>query len=174
MDDYPYAILGADRWLRCDGLHRPGFPTLLRDVLHCFCFTETPAYYNRLFCEFECGRCEVHVDILTHPSDPSLRAWFTMTTGDDLDDTLERAAHRTLTEFCERYLPGLDGTAIAFLPIRDVGNRAWSERMAAACDHALPTYHAGWAFGTLGPARELLVSGGHSSQHPPAPTPGGV
>jgi hypothetical protein len=21
MDDYPYAILGADRWFRCDGLH---------------------------------------------------------------------------------------------------------------------------------------------------------
>jgi chromosome segregation ATPase len=34
MDDYPYATLGADRWFRCDGLHRPGFPTLLQDGLH--------------------------------------------------------------------------------------------------------------------------------------------
>jgi hypothetical protein len=34
IDDYPYAILGANGWFRCDGLHRPGFPTLLRDVLH--------------------------------------------------------------------------------------------------------------------------------------------
>jgi hypothetical protein len=34
MDDCPYATFGADGWLRCDGLHHPGFPTLLWDVLH--------------------------------------------------------------------------------------------------------------------------------------------
>jgi hypothetical protein len=32
MDDYPYATLGADGWFRCDGLHRLGFPTLLREL----------------------------------------------------------------------------------------------------------------------------------------------
>jgi hypothetical protein len=36
MDDYPYATLVADRWLRCDGLHRHGFPTLFWDVFHRF------------------------------------------------------------------------------------------------------------------------------------------
>jgi hypothetical protein len=29
MDDYPYATLRANEWFRCDGLHRPRFPTLL-------------------------------------------------------------------------------------------------------------------------------------------------
>jgi hypothetical protein len=42
MDDYPYTSLGADGWFRCDGLHRPGFPTLLRDVLHHFGYTGFP------------------------------------------------------------------------------------------------------------------------------------
>jgi hypothetical protein len=34
-----------------------------------------------------------------------MTAWFTMTRGDDLDDTLERAAYQALTEFCEHHLP---------------------------------------------------------------------
>jgi hypothetical protein len=44
MDDYLYTTLGADGWFRCDGLHRPGFPTLLQDVLHRFGYTGLPAY----------------------------------------------------------------------------------------------------------------------------------
>jgi hypothetical protein len=36
-----------------------------------------------------------------------------MARGNDLDDTLERAAHQALTEFCEHHLPVLDGTAMA-------------------------------------------------------------
>jgi hypothetical protein len=94
MDDYPYATLGADGWLRCDGLHRPGFLTLFWDVLHCFSHTETPAYRCRPYREFGRGRCEVHMDVLTHPSDLGMMTWFTTTTGDDLDDTLERATHQ--------------------------------------------------------------------------------
>jgi hypothetical protein len=69
-----------------------------------------------------------------------------MDTGDDLGDTQVRAANRALIEFCEHHLPGLDGTAVALLPIRDMDNWEWSERLAAACDPMLPTYHAGWVF----------------------------
>jgi hypothetical protein len=39
------------------------------------------------------GRCEVHVYVTAHPSDPGMTAWFTTATSDDLNDTLERAAH---------------------------------------------------------------------------------
>ena len=101
MDDYPYASLGADGWLRCDGLHRPGAPTLLRDVLRRVGYTESPSYRGRPYREMGRGRCEVRVDIPPHPSDPSLTAWSTTATGVDLDDTLERAAHKALTEFYE-------------------------------------------------------------------------
>jgi hypothetical protein len=67
MDDYPYFTLEADGWFRCDGLHCPGFPTLLRDVLHCFGYTGLPAYHGRPYRQFGLGRYKVHVDILAHP-----------------------------------------------------------------------------------------------------------
>jgi hypothetical protein len=117
MDDYPYATLRTDRWLQCDGLHRPGFPTLLRDMLHRFGYMGTAAYRGHPYREFMRGHCEVHMDIPAHPSDPSMMAWFTTGTGDELDDTLERAAHQALTEFCECHLAGLIGTTVALFPV---------------------------------------------------------
>jgi hypothetical protein len=107
-------------------------------MLHCFGFTGTPAYR-----EFNCGCCEVHVGIPPQPSDPSLKTWFTTATGDDLGDTMERAAHRALTEFYECHLSNTTGTIVALLPILDLGNLTWSGRLAAACDPTRPTYHAG-------------------------------
>jgi hypothetical protein len=84
------------------------------------------------------------VDILTHPFDPSMTTWFTTSKGDDHDDTLERTAHQALMEFYERHLSGLDGTAIALLPIQNEGNTVWSERMAAVGDpECRPTTRVG-------------------------------
>jgi hypothetical protein len=145
MDDYPYATLEADGWFRCDGLHRPGFPTLLRDVLHCFGYMGILAYHGRPYRQFRLGCCKVHVDILAHPSDPTMTDWFTTARGDDLDDTLERVAHQALTEFCERHLPVLGDTTIALLTVWNKGNTVWSESVAAVGDPELPTRHAGWA-----------------------------
>jgi hypothetical protein len=145
MDDYPYATIGADGWFRCDGLHCPGFPTLLRDVLHRFSYTGLPAYHDRPYHQFGLGCCKVHVDILAHPTNVTITAWFTTAQGDDLNDTLERAAHRALTEFCERHLPVLSDTAIALLPVQNEGNAVWNERVATIGDPEFPTHHAGWA-----------------------------
>jgi chromosome segregation ATPase len=74
-----------------------------------------------------------------------MTAWFTMARGDDLDDTLERATHQALTEFCERHLPVLGDAAIALLPVQNEGNAVWSERMVAIGNPELLTHHAGWA-----------------------------
>jgi hypothetical protein len=57
-------------------------------VLHHFGHTRIPAYH-----EFRRGRCEVHMVISAHPSNPGITVWFTTATSDDLDDTLERVAH---------------------------------------------------------------------------------
>jgi hypothetical protein len=146
MDNYPYAALGAYGWYRCDGLHRPGFPTLLRDVLHHFGYTGNPTYHGHPYREFGHGRYKVHMDIPTHPSILSMMAWFTMARGDNLDDTVERATHQALTEFFECHLLSLNGTTIALLPIRNEGNAVWGECLAAISDPECPTYHAGWAF----------------------------
>jgi hypothetical protein len=148
MDDYPYAILRADGWYHCDGLHRPRFTTLLQDVLHHFGYMGTPAYRGRPYYQFRCGHFRVYVYIPTHPSDPSMTAWFTTARGDDLNDTLERAVHQALMELCEHHLSGLDGTAITLFPVRNEGNAVWSERVAAVDDPELLTYHPGWAFTT--------------------------
>jgi hypothetical protein len=83
------------------------------------------------------------VDILAHPTDLTLTAWFTIAWGDDLDDTLERAAHQALAEFCERHLLVLGDTMIALLPVQNEGNAVWSERVAAIGDPEFPTHHAG-------------------------------
>jgi hypothetical protein len=145
MDDYPYATLGADGWFHCDGLHRPGFPTLLRDVLHRFSYMGIPMYCGCPYCQFGLWHCKVHVDIPAHPTNPTMTAWFTTARGDDLDDTLETAAHQALTEFYERHLPVLSDTAIALLPVLNEGNAVWSERVATVGNLELLTHHAGWA-----------------------------
>jgi hypothetical protein len=49
-------------------------------------------------------------------------------------------------EFCEHHLPSLIGTVIAFFPIQNEGNTAWSERLAIVGDPARLTYHVGWVF----------------------------
>jgi hypothetical protein len=79
----------------------------------------TPAYRGRSYREFGRGCYEVHVDVPAHPFDPGMTAWFTTATGDDLDDTMERAADQALMEFYERHLPGLAGTPIALFPIKN-------------------------------------------------------
>jgi hypothetical protein len=146
MDDYPYATLGADGWLRCNGMHHPIFPTLLRDVLHRFSHAEAPAYHGHPYREFRHGRCEIHVDIPAHPSDLGMMAWVTTATSDDLDDTLEGVAQQALTDFCEHNLLSLTGTATAMFPVQNKGNIAWSERLAAVGDPECSSYHTGWAF----------------------------
>jgi hypothetical protein len=145
MNDYPYTTLGANGWFCCDGLHRPGFPTLLRDVLHRFGYTGFPTYCDRPYRQFRLGRCKVHVDIPAHPTNLTMTAWFTTAQADDLDDTLERAAHQALMEFCECHLLVLDDTVIVLLPVQNEGNAVWSERVAAIGDPELLTHHEGWA-----------------------------
>jgi hypothetical protein len=68
-----------------------------------------------------------------------------MARGDDLDDTLERAPHQALTEFCERHLSVLGDTAIALLPVWNEGNAVWSEHVTAIGDPEFLTHHASWA-----------------------------
>jgi hypothetical protein len=129
-------------------LHYPGFPTLLWDVLHRFSYMRLHAYHGHPYRQFGLGRCKVYVDILTHPTDSTITACFTTSRGDDLDDTLERAAHQALTEFYEHHLLVLGDTAIALLPIWNEGNAVWSEHVATIGDPELPTHHAGWALMT--------------------------
>jgi hypothetical protein len=111
------------------------------------------------------------MDVPAHPSDPSMTAWFTMARGDNLNNTLERAAHQALMEFCERHLLGLVGTAIALFPVQNEGNMTWSERLAAVGDPESSVYHAGWAFTARyaqhmsSMFQEVMVTGAYQRLH---------
>jgi hypothetical protein len=171
MDDYPYTTLGADGWFHCDGLHHPGFSSLLRDILHRFGYTGLPTYHGHPYRQFGLGRYKVHVDILAHPIDPTMTAWFTTARGDDLDDTLERAAHQALTKFCDRHLPVLGDTAIALLSVQNEGNAVWSERVAAVGDPEFSTHHVCSALAACysqhvsTPLQEVTATGAHLRLH---------
>jgi hypothetical protein len=96
-----------------------------------------------------------------------MTAWFTTARGDDLDDTLERATHQALMEFCEHHLPVVGDTTIALLPVRNEGNAVWSECVAAVGNPKVPTHHAGWVLTTLysqhvgSLLQEVTVTGAH-------------
>jgi hypothetical protein len=111
------------------------------------------------------------VDIPAHPTDPTMTAWFTTARGDDLDDTLERAAHQALMEFCQRHLPVLGDTTLALLPVRNEGNAVWSERVTAIDDPEFSTHHAGWALTACyaqhvsSLLQEVTVTGSHLCLH---------
>jgi hypothetical protein len=99
-------------------------------------------------------------------------AWFNTARGDDLDDTLERAAHQALTKFCEHHLPVLGDTAITLLPVWNEGNTwVWRERVAAVGDPELLTHHAGWALTARysqhvsSLLQEVIVTGAHLRVH---------
>jgi hypothetical protein len=142
----PTPPLGSTDGSIATGCTVPAFRPLFWDVLHRFDHTGTLVYRGRSYHEFGWGRCEVHVDVPAHPSDPGMTAWFTTASGNDLDDTLERVAHQTLTEFYECHLLGLSSTTIALFPVQNEGNTAWSECLVAVGDPEHSAYHAGWAF----------------------------
>jgi hypothetical protein len=96
MDAYPCCHVGPDGLLTTDGLHRPGFPRLLWDVMQRFGYVEKPDYHGRVFHKFKIGRCEVHVDIPLNAKQPSWMAWSTSATGHDMSNTLEMVAHQAL------------------------------------------------------------------------------
>jgi hypothetical protein len=100
-----------------------------------------------------------------------MTAWFITATGDDLNDTLERAAQQALTEFCERHLSGLAITAIALFPIQNEGNMAWSECLADVGDPERSAYHTGWvlmaryAYHMSSMFQEVMATGAYQRLH---------
>jgi hypothetical protein len=144
MDDYPYATLGAGGWFRCDGLHRPGFPTLLWDMLHHFGYTGISAYCGRSYHQFRLGNCKIHRDIQAHPTDPTMMDWFTMARGDDIDDMLERAAHQASQSSVSATCWSSVTPPLPCSPFRM--RATWcGVSVAAVGDPQLSTHHVGWA-----------------------------
>jgi hypothetical protein len=106
MGDYLYCTF-ENGCLRTRGLHHHGFPLLLWDALVQIGYGyRAPEYYGQLHEEHGLQRCEVYVNILSHPVFPDGSPWSTWAIGADMDDAMERAAHMALAALCEVYGEG--------------------------------------------------------------------
>jgi hypothetical protein len=94
MVDYSYCTY-EDGWLHMRGLHCHGLPMLLWDALVQTGYREeVPEYRGRLYMEHSMPRCEVYIDIRSHPVFPDGSLWSMWVIGNDMDDAMEKAAHR--------------------------------------------------------------------------------
>jgi hypothetical protein len=146
MGDYLYYTFENGR-LRTRGLHRHDFPLLLWDALVEIGYGErAPEYYDRLFEEHGLRRCEVYIDILSHPMFPDGIPWSTWAIGTDMDDVMEKAAHMALTALCSQNLAATAGTPISLYPIQDRSNPEWKAHMDEVGNVFQVHYHSGWAY----------------------------
>jgi hypothetical protein len=84
--------------LRMRGLHHHSFPLLLWVALVQTGYGDrAPEYYGRLYEEHGLQRCEVYIDIPSHPVFPDGIPWSTWAIGADMDDAMEKASHMALT-----------------------------------------------------------------------------
>jgi hypothetical protein len=146
MVDYSYCTY-KDGWLCTRSLHHHSFPMLLWNALDQTGYGEkVPEYHRRLYMEHGLPRCEVHIDIRSHPVFPDGSPWSMWVIGNDLDDAIEKAAHVVLTALCLQCLPYTVGTPISLYPILDQSDPEWTTCIDEACNVFQNHYHGGWAY----------------------------
>jgi hypothetical protein len=91
-------------------------------------------------------RCEVYIDIPSHPVFPEGSPWSTWAIGANMDDAIEKAAHMALTALCSQNLAATAGTPISMYPIQDRSNPEWKARMDEVGNIFQVHYHSGWAY----------------------------
>jgi hypothetical protein len=163
MGDYSYCTFENGR-LRTRGLHRHGFPLLLWDALVQTGYGDrAPEYYGWLYEEHGLQRCEVYVDILSHPVFPDGSPWSMWAIAADMDDAIEKAAHMALTTMCSQNLAATVGTPISLYPIQDRSDPEWKARMDEVGNVFQVHYHSGRAY-MSGYAQHLFQLQ-HDTQH---------
>jgi hypothetical protein len=91
-------------------------------------------------------RCEVYVDILSHPMFPDGSPWSTWAIRADMDDAMEKTAHMVLTALCSQNLAATACMLILLYPIQDRSDPEWKARMDEVCNVFQLHYHSGWAY----------------------------
>jgi hypothetical protein len=129
------------------GLHHHDFPLLLWDALvqsgH---GDRAPEYYGRPYEEHGLQRCEVYVDIPSHPVFPDRSPWSTWAIGGGMDDAMEKIAHMALTALCLQNLAATAGTPISLYPIQDRSDLEWKVRMDEVGNVFQVYYYSGWVY----------------------------
>jgi hypothetical protein len=135
-----------------DGPAPPWLPHAAMDALMRTGYgKKVPEYRRRLYMEHDLPHYEVHVDIPSHPVFPYGTPWSMCVIGNDMDDTLEKAAHVVFTAMCSQCLPDIECMPIVAFPIQGHSDLEWKARIEGACDIYLEHYHAGWAYMTRFP-----------------------
>jgi hypothetical protein len=146
MGDYSYCTF-KNGHLGLRGLHHHGFPLLLWDApVQTGNGDIAPVYYGRLYQEYGLQRCEVCVDIPSHPMFPDGSPWSTWAIEADMDDAMEKAAHMVLTTLCLQNMAAIAGTPISMYPIEDHSDLEWKARMDELGNVLQVHYHSGWAY----------------------------
>jgi hypothetical protein len=119
MGDNSYCTFENGR-LRARGLHHHDFPLMLWDAIVQTGYGDrAPEYYGQLYEEHSLQRCEVYLDILSHPAFLDGSPWSTWAIGANMSDAMEKAAHMALTALCSQNLAATSGTPISLYPIQD-------------------------------------------------------
>jgi hypothetical protein len=144
MADYSYYTF-EDGWLHTRGLHCHDFPLLLQDTLVQIGYgVQVLEYRGRLYEENGLPRCEVYIDIRSHPVFPDGSLWSTWVVRNDMDDAMEKAAHVPLTALCSQNLPATTGTPISLYLIQDHSDQSGRHaRMMRATSFRTTTIVAG-------------------------------
>jgi hypothetical protein len=88
-----------------------------------------PGYYGWLYEEYGLQRCDVYVDIPSHPVFTDGSPWSTWAIGADMDDAMEKVAHIALIALCSQNLAATAGTPISVYPNQDRSDPEWKVRM---------------------------------------------
>jgi hypothetical protein len=129
MGDYSYCTLENGR-LCMRGLHHHIFPLLLWDALVQTGYGDrVPKYYAQLYEEHGLQRCEVYVDIPSHPMFSDGSPWSMWAIGADMDDAMERAAHMALNALCSQNMAATAGMPISLYPIQNCSDPKWKAHM---------------------------------------------
>jgi hypothetical protein len=111
MRDYSYCTF-ENGHLHTRGLHHHGFPLLLWDALVQTGYGDRAPEYYGLYEEHRLQRCEVYVDIPSHPVLPDGSLWSMWAIRADMDDAMLKAAYMALTALCSQNLAATPGMPI--------------------------------------------------------------
>jgi hypothetical protein len=119
----------TDGTIRTNGLHWEGFPRLAWEALCAAGYTTPPTYEVSDFKRLSVPRCRVIVTVLPHPDHAD---WFDLSFvywGFITHETVESAALRVLTDFCDHNPTVVDLSPFGLFPTVNPHDPAWLDRM---------------------------------------------
>jgi hypothetical protein len=136
----PHITIVEDGSLCSTGQHRRGFPRMLYDaLLHLGHNGDVPVYRGHMSTAHGQHRCEVSMMLPLSPTEE----WGMTVIGVELHETIEQAAHVTLTALCGSRLNDTAAMSIALFPIHEQEEPMWRQRLWDVTDPEGPHFHVG-------------------------------